>query len=294
MSQALEDSVHPRCVHYCACQQSAEGKPIEVSECQYAGVLLTPPKIDISDRSYESVDNHKSLLQVNLNSQGASRQMSGSETCACGSGPMTNPSFRVACNTSRYACTAPHSFHGPASILYRLEHSLLQADDQQRGLTLLSRRGASEASRIAGQTMIRSAARSPGLDDGSVTLAVAQQIALPSEGSHDLRLEPQVLQTALEEQLHGCRVSRVLGVGGVSACFAARMESFGRVAVKISLRGSAEPHSWVAEAAEVCKSTQYAKHCSPRESWCLLSYNTSMHIESGLLECPSAYQSHAW
>jgi len=107
--------------------------------------------------------------------------------------------------------------------------------------------------------MIVSAARFPGLEDGSVTLAVAQQIAEPSEASHDPRLEPQVLQRALEEQLHGCRVSRVLGVGGVSACFAARMESFGRVAFKVSLRGSAGPHSWVAEAAEVRNSRQYAK-----------------------------------
>ena len=141
--------------------------------------------------------------------------------------------------------------------------------------------------------MIRSAARSRGLEDGSVTLAVAQQVAQPSEASHDPRLEPQVLQRALEEQLHGCRVSRVLGVGGVSACFAARMESFGRVAIKVSLRGSTEPHSWVAEAAEVCNTRRSAKQCSPRESWCLLSYSTSMHIDS-LLECPLAYQSHAW
>lgn len=83
------------------------------------------PKIDVSDRSYESADNHKSLLQVNLIYLKGSRQMSGSETCACESGPMTNPSFRVACNTSRYACTAPHNLHGPASAFYRLEHSLL-------------------------------------------------------------------------------------------------------------------------------------------------------------------------
>lgn len=92
------------------------------------------------------------------------------------------------------------------------------------------------------------------LSNGAITTAIGEQstVTEASETSADLGSEAHVLQAALEERLDGCRVSRILGVGGVSACFAAHIRPYGDVAIKITYKGSNGGNSWLAEAAEVC------------------------------------------
>ena len=80
--------------------------------------------------------------------------------------------------------------------------------------------------------------------------------------------DPHLLAAALEQQLEGCRVSRVLDVGGMSACFAACIQPHGDVAVKVTFKGSGGGSSWLAEAAEVrCPSG-----CTCSEACWLLTY----------------------
>ena len=113
-----------------------------------------------------------------------------------------------------------------------------------------------QASGIAGQMITGPSAWPSYIGDGPITLAITEQIAEPSETSTDPGEEPHVLRAALEEQLDSCRVSRILGVGGVSACFAASIQRYGDVAIKVTWRGSDGGSSWLAEAAEVRCTTQ--------------------------------------
>ena len=91
------------------------------------------------------------------------------------------------------------------------------------------------------------------LRNGPISVAIGEQTTVtdPSESSADPEEGPHLLKAALEEQLDGCRVSRILGVGGVSACFAANIHPYGDVAVKVTWKGSEGGSSWLAEAAEV-------------------------------------------
>ena len=96
-------------------------------------------------------------------------------------------------------------------------------------------------------------ARPSHLSDGPYTLAVGEQTTgiEASETTADTAEGLQVLITALEKHLDGCRVSGFLGVGGVSVCFAANIQSYGDVAIKVISRGSNGGSSWLAAAAEV-------------------------------------------
>ena len=113
-----------------------------------------------------------------------------------------------------------------------------------------------QASGIAGQMITGPSAWPSYTGNGPITVAIAEQTTEPCETSGDPGEEPHLLRAALEEQLDGCRVSRILGVGGVSACFAANMQHYGDVAIKVTRRGSGGGSSWLAEAAEVCCTTQ--------------------------------------
>ena len=91
------------------------------------------------------------------------------------------------------------------------------------------------------------------LRNGPISVAIGEEstVTEPSESSADPEDGLHLLKAALEEQLDGCRVHRILGVGGVSACFAANIQPYGDVAVKVTSRGSEGGSSWLAEAAEV-------------------------------------------
>ncbi len=118
---------------------------------------------------------------------------------------------------------------------------------------LLCPRESCRGSGVVGQMVTGMGAWPSYLRKGPISVSIGEQTAVtePSESSADPEEGPYLLKTALEEQLDGCRVSRILGVGGVSACFAANIQPYGDVAVKVTSRGSSGGSSWLAEAAEV-------------------------------------------